>query len=83
MARVNDPRRDRKILVAVSLAGSQFARGGHQKTCYILLGFACPMLLGFAMGSRMRTDRMPHIGEYGTKTNAFCGFSRIPAACTI
>jgi hypothetical protein len=31
MARMNDPRRDRKILVAVSLAGSQFARGGHQE----------------------------------------------------
>src|ERR1019366_8817471 len=29
--RMNDPRRDRKVLVAVSLAGSQFARGGHQE----------------------------------------------------
>jgi hypothetical protein len=31
MARMNDPRRDRKIFVAVGLAGSQFARGGHRK----------------------------------------------------
>jgi hypothetical protein len=31
VTRVNDPRRDRKVLVAVSLAGSQFARGGHQE----------------------------------------------------
>jgi len=28
----------------------------------------------------MRADRRPHIGEYDTKTNAFCGFSQIPIA---
>src|SRR3981081_1963427 len=32
MARMNNPRRDRKVLVAVSFAGSQFARAGHQRT---------------------------------------------------
>jgi hypothetical protein len=31
MTPVNDPRRDGKVLVAVGLAGSQFARGGHRK----------------------------------------------------
>jgi hypothetical protein len=31
VARMNDPRRDRKVLVAVSLAGSQFARACHQE----------------------------------------------------
>ena len=31
VTRMNDPGRDRKILVAVCLAGSQFARGGHQE----------------------------------------------------
>jgi hypothetical protein len=31
MARMNDPRRDRKVLVAVSLAGSQFTRTCHQE----------------------------------------------------
>src|SRR5205085_8966728 len=30
MTRMNDPRRDRKILVTVCLAGSQVTRGGHQ-----------------------------------------------------
>jgi hypothetical protein len=29
MPRMDDPRRDRKILVAVTLAGSPFARVGH------------------------------------------------------
>jgi hypothetical protein len=29
--RMNDPRRDRKILVAVGLSGSQVARAGHQE----------------------------------------------------
>jgi hypothetical protein len=28
---MNDPRRDRKILVAVGLSGSQVARAGHQE----------------------------------------------------
>ena len=31
VTRMNDPRRDRKILVAVGLSGSQFARAGHQE----------------------------------------------------
>ena len=31
VTRMNDPRRDRKILVAVGLSGSQFARAGHQQ----------------------------------------------------
>jgi hypothetical protein len=31
VTRMNDPGRDRKILVAVCLAGSQFARSGHQE----------------------------------------------------
>jgi hypothetical protein len=28
---VDDPRRNRKILVSMSLAGSQFTRAGHRK----------------------------------------------------
>jgi hypothetical protein len=28
---MNDPRRDRKILVAVGFSGSQVARAGHQE----------------------------------------------------
>ena len=35
VTRMNDPGRDGKILVAVGLAGSQFARGGHQELGYI------------------------------------------------
>jgi hypothetical protein len=31
VTRMDDPRRDRKILVAVGLAGSQVARTGHQE----------------------------------------------------
>src|SRR5258705_6855348 len=31
VTRMNDPRRDRKILVAVGLSGSQVARTGHQE----------------------------------------------------
>ena len=38
MTRMNDPRRDRKILVAVCLAGSQFARSWSSRTGYIGLG---------------------------------------------
>jgi hypothetical protein len=29
---------------------------------------------------RRRADREPHIGEYGTKTNAICDLSQIPAS---
>jgi len=38
VARMDDPRRDRKVLVTVSLAGSQFARGGHQERATLGLG---------------------------------------------
>src|SRR5207244_8057621 len=31
VARMDDPRRHRKVLVAVSLAGSQFGCGGHRE----------------------------------------------------
>ena len=31
VTRMDDPRRDRKVLIAVGLAGSQFARTGHQE----------------------------------------------------
>jgi hypothetical protein len=67
VTRMNDPRRDRKVLVAVSLAGSQFARGCHQELATFAgnTGFAC---LGIAR-ARER-DREPHIGEYDAKTNA-------------
>ena len=37
VARMDDPRRDRKVLVAVCLAGSQFARAGHQELATIQL----------------------------------------------
>ena len=42
VARMNNPGGDRKVLVAVSLAGSQFARGGHQEPATLLWagGFA-------------------------------------------
>ena len=73
VARANDPRRDREIFVAVSLAGSQFARGVHQKLATF---FGLRMLFRVL---RMRTDRKPHIGEYDTKTNAIYGFSQGPA----
>src|SRR5204862_6766545 len=55
VTRMNDPRRDRKILVAVGLSGSQFARAGHQKLAtfvsawrtrrYLtrMQGIACPI----------------------------------------
>jgi hypothetical protein len=36
VARMNDPRRDRKVLVAVSLAGSQFARACHREPATIV-----------------------------------------------
>src|SRR5260370_7506454 len=44
VAWMNDPRRDRKVLVAVSLAGSQFARAGHQGLATFAknTGFAWP-----------------------------------------
>ena len=60
VTRMDDPRRDRKVLVAVSLAGSQFARAGHQELATFAgnSGFArrrhCP---------RMRTgSRTPYRG---------------------
>ena len=74
VARMNDPRRDRKVLVAVSFAGSQFARGGHQERATLVWerDFACHG------NPRMRMDREPHIGEYVAKTNAICDCSQIP-----
>src|SRR3979411_3015401 len=35
VARMDDPRRHRKVLVTMGLAGSQFARGGHR------MGYTC------------------------------------------
>jgi hypothetical protein len=54
MTRMNDPRRDWKILVAVGLSGSQFARAGHQELATFIWhgayadaqrmrGIACPI----------------------------------------
>ena len=74
VARMNDPRRDRKVLVAVSLAGSQFARGGHQE----LATFVWARWL--RMPGAIRAcgwDREPHIGEYDAKTNAICDCSQV------
>ena len=72
VTRMNDPRRDRKILVTVGLSGSQFARAGHQKAGYI----------GPNGGTRRyqahATDREPHIGEYAAKTNAIWGHRPMP-----
>ena len=76
VTRMNDPRRNRKVLVAVSFAGSQFARGGHQE------------LATFVWARRVRMRRQPgacegiatpHIGEYAAKTNAICDGSQTPA----
>ena len=63
MTRMNDPRRDRKILVTVGLAGSQVTRGGHQ----LLTTF---IGLARAIESPRTRERVPHIGEYAAKTNA-------------
>src|SRR5258708_68076 len=54
MARMNDPRRNRKILVAVSLAGSQFACARHLTTGYIRWnnGSALSGVVAHAKGSR-------------------------------
>ncbi|MEI2598401.1 hypothetical protein V8940_19705, partial [Acinetobacter pittii] len=65
--RMNDPRRDRKILVAVGLSGSQVARGGHGK-----FGLHWSWHDAGANRQRMRGICEPHIGEYATKTNAIC-----------
>src|SRR6185295_7062176 len=57
---------DGKILVAVTLAGSQFARRGHRGLINNRLdrkGFCA------RAGSGQRRRRGPHIGEYGRKTN--------------
>jgi hypothetical protein len=72
MTWMNDPRRNREVLVTVSFAGSQFGCGRHQGSA-----------ASFDSGSsalRTRGDvahanawRIPHIGEYAHKTNAFCG----------
>ena len=75
VTRMNDPRRDRKVLVAVSLAGSQFARGGHQELATLVRERWLRML---RQSPRMRTDREPHIGEYDAKTNAIRDCSQIP-----
>ena len=65
VTRMNDPRRDREILVAVGLSGSQVARAGHQELAsFIGIG-------GMRRCSgRTRGNRVPHIGEYAAKTNA-------------
>jgi hypothetical protein len=64
VTRMNDPRRDRKILVAVGLSGSQVARAGHQELATSM------ELAASADARRTRGDRVPHIGEYAAKTNA-------------
>jgi len=44
MARVDYPRRDGKVLVAVGLAGSQFARGGHQEQVTFGVNLRVPVI---------------------------------------
>jgi hypothetical protein len=63
VTRMDDPRRDRKILVAVGLAGSQFARGGHQELA-TFIGMAVPPR---RVEHRACGERGPHIGEYAPK----------------
>src|SRR5207253_5314507 len=77
MTRMNDPRRDRKILVAVGLSGSQFARAGHQKSWFIWIG-GMHRRLAHAMGIASRWDREPHIGEKAAKTNAIWAHEPMP-----
>jgi hypothetical protein len=75
VTRMNDPGRDRKILVAVCFAGSQFARAGHQQLATLVWpqGIRSPRI------PRMPIGRRPHIGEYAPKTNAICDRSQTPA----
>jgi hypothetical protein len=68
VTRMNDPGRDRKILVAVCLAGSQFARSGHQELATLVWARGSSHPLSSAHAD---TAANPHIGEYATKTNAF------------
>jgi hypothetical protein len=72
VTRMNDPGRDRKILVAVCFAGSQFARAGHQQLATLVWaqGIRLPRI------PRMPIGRRPHIGEYAPKTNAICDRSQ-------
>jgi hypothetical protein len=72
---MNDPRRDRKILVAVGLSGSQFARAGHQQKGYIRLG-----VVARADSHAHARVCVPHIGEYAAKTNAICDRSQLQPA---
>src|SRR5262249_22889226 len=64
VAWMNDPRGHREILVAVALAGSKFARGGHRK-------LAVSGQFGVGLG-------VPHIGEYVAKTNAVSRSPPVP-----
>ncbi len=71
--RMNDPRRDRKILVAVGLSRSQVARAGHQKLATFVWFGGMHRRAAHAMGSR------PHIGEYAAKTNAIWAYRPCPS----
>ena len=64
VTRMNDPGRDREILVTVRLAGSQFARDGHQELATLVWVNGDSPLSAHAMAAK------PHIREYDTKTNA-------------
>ena len=73
VAGMNDPGRDGKILVAMGLAGSQFARGGHQER-------ATSLGMRARRSPAKRNDRGPHIGEYAAKTNAIRDLAQTRAA---
>ena len=70
--RMDDPRGDRKILVAVRLAGPQVAGAAHREWRHRHWWFA----------RKQRGRDAPHIGEYAGKTNAFAGRCAVqPRAC--
>ena len=74
VTRMNDPRRDRKILVAVGLSGSQIARAGHQELATFIWAWRIRRCSAHAR------DRVPHIGEYAAKTNAISAVRAGPRA---